>query len=120
MVTRGYIPDMGHLIKIDFDPQSGHEQTGWRPALVLTPSSYNGPAGLAVVAPVTNQKKGYPFEIELPAGSAITGVILADAIKSLDWRSRNARYAGVVPSLVLKAVREKLMLLLELERLQES
>jgi mRNA interferase MazF len=114
MVTRGYIPDTGHLIKIDFDPQAGHEQSGWRPALVLTPRSYNGPAGLAVAAPVTNQKKGYPFEIELPPGSAITGVILSDAIKSLDWRARNARYAGIVPSHVLKAVREMLTLLLEL------
>jgi mRNA interferase MazF len=107
-----YIPDAGHLIKIDFDPTKGHEQAGWRPAMVLSPASYNRRSGLAIVAPVTNQKKGYPFEVPLPAGLKVTGVVLSDAIKNVDWRARNARYIEQAPSAVLKGVRERLSLLL--------
>lgn len=111
-----YVPDAGDLIKIDFDPQAGHEQAGWRPAIVLSPASYNRPTGLAIVAPVTKQKKGYPLEVALPAGLKVTGVILSDAIKNVDWRARNAEYIGVAPPVVLTAVRQRLALLLGIEQ----
>lgn len=115
MVKSGYIPDTGHLIKIDFDPQAGHEQRGWRPALVLSPADYNRPTGLAIVVPITNRQKGYPFEVALPAGTKVTGVILSDAVKNLDWRARNARYLDAVPADVLADVRMRLALILGIE-----
>lgn len=114
MVRTSYVPDRGHLIKIDFDPQAGHEQAGWRPAMVLSPASYNRASGLAVVVPITNQQKGYPFEVALPTGMKITGVVLSDAVKNLDWRARNARYVDTAPAAVLAAVRQRLELLLGL------
>ena len=109
-----YIPDAGHVIKIDFDPIAGHEQGGWRPAIVLSPASYNGKTNLAVAVPVTNQTKGYPFEVRLPAGMNTTGVVLSDQIKNLDWRARRAKYVENAPSEVLKAIHERLALLLML------
>ena len=75
---------------LDFNPQAGHEQAGRRPALVLSPSSYNERTGLALFCPVTTAVKGYPFEVHLPQGGSITGVVLSDHIKSLDWSARNA------------------------------
>ena len=94
MVTSSsdYVPERGDAVWISFHPQAGHEQAGRRPALVLSPASYNGRVGLALMCPITNKAKGYPFEVPLPSDSAATGVILADQIKSLDWRSRNATY----------------------------
>jgi len=112
MVRSSYVPDAGHLIRIDFDPQTGHEQAGWRPAIVLSPASYNRPTGLAIVAPITNQEKGYPFEVVLPAGLKVTGVVLSDAIKNVDWRARNARFLETAPPAVLGAVQQRLGLLL--------
>jgi len=114
MVRTAYVPDAGDLIKIDFDPQAGHEQAGWRPAIVLSPASYNRPTGLAIVAPITNQRKGYPFEVALPAGLRVTGVVVSDAVKNLDWRARNARFVEAAPANVLAAVRQRLQLLLGL------
>jgi len=116
MVSSAYTPDAGHIIKINFDPGTGHEQQGWRPALVLSPKIYNGKTGLAVVVPITNNAKGYPFEVQLPPQSKVTGVVLSDAIKSLDWRGRNAKYAATVPAQVLEAVQEQLLALLGLLR----
>jgi mRNA interferase MazF len=114
MVRSSYVPDAGHLIKIDFDPRTGYEQGGWRPAVVLSPASYNRPTGLAIVVPIANQQKGYPFEVPLPKGLKVGGVVLSDAIKNLDWRARNARFIDAVPRAVLVAVRERLQLLLGL------
>src|SRR5258708_36387390 len=111
MVGRAYVSDKGQIIKVNFDPQAGHEQAGWRLALVLSPTAYNK-HGLAIVVPITNQVKGYPFEVPLPAGLATTGVILSDAIKSMDWKARRARFIGIMPPSPLKAVRGHLMLLL--------
>jgi mRNA interferase MazF len=91
------VPDRGDLVWLDFTPQVGHEQAGRRPALVLSPASYNGLVGLALVCPITSQAKGYPFEVEIPKGSKATGVILADQVKSLDWRARKAEVFGEVP-----------------------
>lgn len=109
-----YIPDVGHVVKIDFDPVAGHEQGGWRPAVVLSPNSYNAKTSLLVAVPVTNQVKGYPFEVRLPGGMKTTGVVLSDQIKNLDWRVRHARYVETALPEVLKAIHERLVLLLAL------
>jgi len=111
MVGPAYVPDKAHVIKINFDPQAGHEQAGWRPAVVLSPAAYNR-IGLAIVVPITNQVKGYPFEVPMPSGSATTGVILSDAIKSVDWKARHARFVEILPPGPLKAVQGHLRLLL--------
>jgi mRNA interferase MazF len=115
VVTPAYVPDKAHIIKVNFDPQAGHEQAGWRPALVLSPVAYNK-SGLAIVVPITNQVKGYPFEVPVPAGLATTGVILSDAIKSVDWKARQARFIEAVPPGSLKTVQGHLMLLLGFPR----
>ena len=79
-----YVPDRGHVVWIDFNPQTGHEQAGRRPAVVLSAALYNGRTGLALLCPVTNQIKGYPFEVTIPQGLNVTCVVLADQVKSLD------------------------------------
>jgi mRNA interferase MazF len=114
-VVSPYVPDSGHVIKIDFDPHAGHEQGGWRPALVLSPVSYNRRSGLAIVVPITSHVKGYPFEVPVACRN-ITGVVLADAIKSVDWRARNARYVEAVSDAVLASVRARVAPLLGLGR----
>jgi mRNA interferase MazF len=114
MVKRGYVPDAGDLVWLTFDPQAGHEQRGRRPALVLSPKAYNGRAGLALACPVTSQVKGYPFETPMPDDGAVRGVILADQLKSVDWRERRAEFAGKAPEDVLTDVRERLRPLLGL------
>jgi mRNA interferase MazF len=111
MVDPVYVPDKSHIIKVNFDPHAGHEQAGWRPGLVLSPAAYNK-HGLAIVVPITNQVKGYPFEVSVPAGLVTTGVILSDAIKSVDWKARRARFVEIMPAGPLKAVYGHLMLLL--------
>ncbi len=114
MVTRAYVPDSGDLVWLTFDPQRGREQSGRRPALVLSPGTYNAKTGLALVCPVTSRVKGYPFEVPLPAGLPIAGVVLADHVKSLDWQERRAEPAGRVPSEVLLEVLARLAPLLGL------
>ncbi len=114
-MRRGYIPGAGDLVWLDFSPQTGREQAGRRPALVLSPAAYNEPAGLIVACPITSQAKGYPFEVALPAGLPISGVILADHLKSMDWRRRRAEPAGRVPKYVLKQVRDRVAVLLGTE-----
>jgi mRNA interferase MazF len=89
---------------LDFAPQAGVEQTGRRPALVLSPVAYNRKVGLMLVCLITSQVKGYPFEVRLPANHAAAGVVLADQVKSLDWRARKARVFGVVPAAVVEEV----------------
>jgi mRNA interferase MazF len=112
MVTRGYVPESGDLVWLDFSPQAGHEQSGRRPALVLSPASYNRRAGLAVVCPITKQQKGYPFEVALAAGSPLVGVVLADHLRSVDWRARRAEKTGRAPLEVMEGVRERVAPLL--------
>jgi mRNA interferase MazF len=85
-----YVPDRGDVVWISLDPRSGHEQAGRRPALVLSPVAYNRKVGLALFCPITGQVKGFPFEVPLPAGLAVTGVILSDQVKSLYWRACQA------------------------------
>jgi mRNA interferase MazF len=94
------------------DPQTGHEPAGRRPAVVLSPATYNGLVGLALLCPITGQAKGYPFEVPLPEGLAVAGVVLADHVKSLDWRARKARRICAVPEEVLVQVLRRLTPLL--------
>jgi mRNA interferase MazF len=106
------VPEGGDLIWLTFDPQAGREQAGRRPALVLSPKIYNVRSGLALACPITSQLKGYPFEVAIPAGHDLTGVILADHVKSVDWRARRAeRIAHCAPE-VLDEVRARLAPLL--------
>ncbi len=107
-----YVPEAGDLVWISLSPQAGREQAGRRPALVLSPRPYNTRAGLCVVCPVTGQAKGYPFEVALPAGLAVEGVILSDHLKSADWHERQAAFIGVTPPEVLDEVRARLQPLL--------
>ena len=111
-----YVPNQGDLIWLTFNPQAGHEQAGRRPALVLSPASYNGKVGLAILCPITNQEKGYPFEVKIPAGLGVTGVILADQVKSLDWRVRQAEYIAQLPTRIHQQVLAKLTVLLEVQK----
>ncbi len=107
-----YVPDRGDAVWITFDPQAGHEQAGRRPALVLSPSAYNGRVGLLLACPITNRVKGYPFEVALPDGLAVSGVVLADQIKSLDWRARKASYIATVDDVFVNGVLRTLGLLI--------
>ena len=107
-----YIPQRGDVIWLDFNPQAGREQAGRRPAFVVSPAAYNGKVGLALVCPVTSRVKGYPFEVLLPAGLAVTGVILSDQLKSLDWRKRRAEYLCTVPESIIVEVIKKVETLL--------
>jgi mRNA interferase MazF len=108
----GYVPDRGDAVWITLDPQSGHEQAGRRPALVLSPAAYNGRVGLALFSPITGQIQGYPFEIPLPPGLPVTGAALADQVKSLDWRSRKAKRICKVPQTLITQVVQRLGALL--------
>ncbi|MFZ0887652.1 MAG: endoribonuclease MazF [Candidatus Binataceae bacterium] len=112
MSAARYVPERGDLLWLTFDPQAGHEQGGRRPALVLSPAAYNRHANLALVCPITNQAKGYPFEVALPVGSPISGVVLADHVKSADWTARRAQFLAKAPSDVLAEVMAKLRPLL--------
>jgi mRNA interferase MazF len=108
----GYVPARGDAVWITLDPQAGHEQAGRRPALVLSPAAYNGRVGLALLCPITGQVKGYPFEVALPEKLAVSGVVLADQVKSLDWRARNASRICAVPQEVVAHVLRRFQALL--------
>ena len=107
-----FVPDGGELVWLTFDPQAGHEQAGRRPALVLSPKSYNLKSSLVLACPVTSQIKGYPFEVPVPAGCRVNGVILADHVKSLDWKARRAERITRVPLPTLNEVLARLAPLL--------
>ncbi len=110
-----YLPDRGDLVWLEFSPQAGHEQAGRRPAAVLSPKSYNSKVGLLLACPVTTQAKGYPFEVAIPAGLPLDGVILADQIKSLDWRARKTVYVCSLPPIVVDELLAKAHVLLARE-----
>jgi mRNA interferase MazF len=109
---RAYVPDRGDAVWLHFNPQTGHEQAGRRPALVISPRAYNEKVGLALFCPVTTQVKGYPFEVLSPARSKLKGAILSDQVKSLDWRARHAEFLCRVPEAVLQDVLAKIHALL--------
>ncbi len=100
------VPDRGDLIVLDFDPQAGHEQMKRRPALVLSPASFNEAFGSAFVAPITTKPKGHAFEVPLPAGYGTKGVVMVHQLKSFDWRARRAKKTGVAPLGVITAASE--------------
>ena len=112
MVEQAYVPSRADIVWITFTPQAGREQAGRRPALVLSPRSYNDKTSLALLCPITSKVKGYPFEVALPPASPITGVILSDQVKSLDWRARQTEFVSRVPARVMGEVLEKLTVLL--------
>ena len=105
---RRYIPDRGDAVWLTFDPQAGHEHAGRRPAIVLSPRIYNSRAGLAIFCPVTSQVKGYPFEVMLPDGLPLSGAILADQVRSLDWQARRTARICALPTEVIDEVMGKL------------
>ena len=107
-----FVPDAGDFVWLTFDPQASREQAGRRPALVLSPRNYNAKSGLMLACPITNQVKGYPFEVAVPAGCGTTGVILADHVKSVDWKARGAERLGRSTDEVMHEVRAKLAPLL--------
>jgi mRNA interferase MazF len=107
-----YVPRRGDVIRVDFNPQLGHEQAGRRPALVLSPAEYDRTVGLAVVCPITNEAKGYPWEVAIPDNPSVSGVVLADQVKSLDWRRRKAEFICTPEEDVLEEVVEKTIALL--------
>lgn len=107
-----YVPARGDIVWLEFDPSSGHEHAGRRPALVLSPRTYNEKVGLGLFCPITNQVKGYPFEVLLPRGLKARGAILADQVKSLDWVARNATRICQAPEAVLEQVLAKVAALL--------
>ena len=105
-------PKRGDVVWLSFTPHIGHEQAGLRPALTLSPEDYNRKTGLALFCPITTKTKGYPFEVPLPEGLKVSGVVLSDQVKSLDWQARNARYFGKVPPGVVDEVAAKIDVLL--------
>jgi mRNA interferase MazF len=108
-------PKRGDVVWLDFDPQSGREQAGRRPAVVLSDAAYNVKSGLALVCPITSRAKGYPFEVPLPAGLPVGGVILGDHIRSLDWQARHAEPFCKLPPAVLDEIVARLLPLLGVE-----
>ena len=110
-MPKPYIPDAGDIVWLEFDPQAGREQAGHRPALILSPASYNDKVSLAVCCPLSTKVKGYPFEVEVGTGKA-TSVVLSDQVKSLDWRERKAKFKSKISSSQLRQVRENIKALL--------
>ena len=112
---RKYVPERGDIVWINMNPQIGHEQAGRRPAVVLSPTAYNRKVGLALLCPVTNQIKGYPFEVVIPEGLDVSGAILSDQVKTLDWKRRNAEFFIKIPETVVLEVLKKLNVLLNID-----
>ena len=108
-----YCPKRGEVVWISFNPQAGHEQAGHRPALVLSPRSYNRKVGLVILCPLTSQIKGYPFEVRIPEGLKASGAVLSDQVKSMDWRARKASLLCSVPEATVREVLNKVGTLLD-------
>ncbi len=107
-----YVPERGDIVWINFTPQAGHEQAGKRPALVISPSIYNKKVGLAIFCPITSQIKGYPFEVLIAKESPVCGVVLADQVKSLDWKIRNVQFISKLPPVAMSEVLAKVLTLI--------
>lgn len=107
-----YFPERGDIVWLDFNPQAGREQAKRRPAIVLSPEAYNRKVGLAIVCPITSKSKGYPFEVRLSDDLPISGVVLSDQIKSMDWRARKIDFIGHVPISVMAEIAAKIAVLL--------
>ena len=111
-MTAGYVPDAGDIVWLSLDPQAGHAQAGHRPALVLSPARYNGPRGMMICCPMTSRIKGYPFEVV--ESDDPPSAVLADQVRSLDWRARNATRKGKISPAALAEVQAKIRALLNL------
>ena len=111
-MVKNYIPERGDIVLLDFNPQSGKEQAGKRPAVVISPKAYNAKVGLAIFCPITSKIKNYPFEVILPSRLKTKGVVLADHVKNLDWQVRNSHFLEKLPDQCLREVLDKLGLLL--------
>jgi mRNA interferase MazF len=107
-----YIPDRGDVVWLNLNPQSGKEQAGRRPALIISPHAYNSKVGLAIICPITNQSKGYAFEVQIPIGLKAKGVILSDHVKSADWRTREIEFICEIDEAIVQDVVEKISTLL--------
>jgi len=107
-----YVPKPGDLVWLEFNPQSGHEQAGHRPAIVLSKKEYNEKTGLAIFCPITSKVKGYPFEVFLE-GKKVSGAVLSDQVKSLDWKARKVKYIEKGPMDVLKEVVSKFSVIID-------
>ena len=112
MKDEAYIPNRGDAVWITLNPQAGHEQSGRRPAVVLSPRVYNDKVGLAILCPITNQIKGYPFEVLIPSDLAVSGAVMSDQVKSLDWRAREAELICRLPDKTIAETLQKLSTLL--------
>jgi mRNA interferase MazF len=110
--SASYLPDRGDIITVDFSPQSGREQAGRRPALVLSPIEYNQKVGLCICCPVTSKRKAYPFEVDLERSPGVTRVVLVDQVSSVDWQARHASRVSRLPNLLLEKVVEKINILI--------
>ena len=106
--ARAYIPNRGEAVWLTFDPQAGHEQSGRRPAVVLSSKEYNRRTGLAILCPITSQVKGYPFEVILPEDTPVRGAVLADQVRSLDWSARKAKHICELPAETMDEILGKL------------
>ena len=112
-MTTPYIPRRGDIVWLNFDPRPGHEQAGRRPAFVISPDGYNSRSGLFIVCPITSQAKGYPFEVAVPAGLPVAGVVLSDQINNLDWKARLPEFACRMPEKFLREVGARILPLIE-------
>jgi len=114
-MVRSYVPNRGDVVWISLNPQAGHEQAGRRPAVVVSPPAYNRKVGLALLCPITSQIKGYPFEVIIPQGLKLSGAVLSDQVKSLDWRARRAEFICTLPRDTIVEVVQKLSTLVSLD-----
>lgn len=108
MRPQAYVPRRGDVVRLTFNPQAGHESAARWPSVVLSPHAYNAKVGLALLCPITSHVKGYPFEVMIPAGLPVSGVILADQVKSLDWQAREAEFVCELPAVTVSEILQKL------------
>jgi mRNA interferase MazF len=111
-MVKAYVPEKGDIVLLDFDPQTGKEQAGERPSVVVSPKEYNQKIGLAIFCPITSKIKGYPFEVLLDPGLKTKGVVLSDHVKNFDWQARNVRFLEKISRKNLQEVLVKLQMLL--------
>lgn len=107
-----FVPDRGDIVWVSLNPQAGHEQSGRRPALIVSPAGYNAKVGLAILCPITSQPKGYPFEVVIPEGQKVQGAVLSDQVKSLGWKAKKVRLICKLPDAITEDVLIKLNTLL--------
>ena len=112
-MVKKYTPNRGDIVTINFNPQSGREQAGKRPALIISPKSYNAKTGLALACPITSKVKNYPFETKLPKQIKTKGVVLSDHVKNLDWQTRRVKFIEKLPNSQTEEVIYKLSILLD-------